>query len=54
MSTRSSRLRAAGVAVDWCEFPTMNHGFFSYTAVSAAAREAADGLCDRLRAALAA
>lgn len=48
----AAALRAAGVAVDWCEFPTLNHGFFSYTAVSAAARDAADLLCDRLRAAL--
>ncbi|MFO1158948.1 MAG: hypothetical protein U1E60_08915 [Reyranellaceae bacterium] len=28
------------------EFPTLNHGFFSYTAISPACAAAADQLCD--------
>ena len=42
-------LRAAGVPLIVREFPTLNHGFFSYTAVSEVSREAADLLCADLR-----
>lgn len=45
-------LREAGVAVNFREFPTLNHGFFSYTAVSKASLEAAESLCADLAAAL--
>ncbi|NML42653.1 alpha/beta hydrolase [Ramlibacter sp. G-1-2-2] len=45
-------LRAAGVPVNLREFPTLNHGFFSYTAVSKASLEAAESLCADLAAAL--
>jgi len=42
-------LRAAGVPLVYREFPTLNHGFFSYTAISPACAAAADQLCDDLR-----
>ncbi len=41
-------LRAAGVPLLWREYPTLNHGFFSYTAISAVCAAAADQLCDDL------
>lgn len=44
-------LREAGVPVLLREYPTLNHGFFSYTAISPACAAAADELCDDLRAA---
>ena len=46
-------LRAAGVPLLVREYPTLNHGFFSYTAVSEDSRIAADQLCDDLKALLA-
>ena len=45
-------LRGAGAQVLLREFPTLNHGFFSYTAISPACAQAADLLCDDLRAQL--
>jgi len=48
----AAALRAAGVPVQWCEFATLNHGFFSYTAISSDAAAAADALCDKLGEAL--
>ncbi|MFO1161960.1 MAG: alpha/beta hydrolase [Reyranellaceae bacterium] len=42
-------LRAAKVPLVYREFPTLNHGFFSYTAISPACAAAADQLCDDLR-----
>lgn len=44
-----SALRAAGVPLTYREFPTLNHGFFSYTAISPACAAAADQICDDLR-----
>ncbi|MBB3083785.1 alpha/beta hydrolase fold domain-containing protein [Geodermatophilus sabuli] len=41
----AAALRAAGVAVVLREFPTLNHGFFSYGSVSPAAEAAADLMC---------
>ena len=35
------------------EYPTLNHGFFGYTAISQASAAAADQLCDDLRSMLA-
>ncbi len=46
-------LRAAQVALLWREFPTLNHGFFSYTAISIDSEVAAIELCQDLRAAFA-
>jgi acetyl esterase len=46
-------LKSAGVPVTLREFTTLNHGFFSYTAISADSLAAADSLCDDLRNALA-
>jgi acetyl esterase len=43
-------LRAAQVPLTLREFPTLNHGFFSYTAISEASRSAAQVLCADLRA----
>lgn len=43
-------LREAGVPLLLREYPTLNHGFFSYTAISPASAVAADQLCDDLRA----
>lgn len=43
-------LRDAGVSLLWREFPTLNHGFFSYTSISPACQEAARLLCADLKA----
>ena len=43
-------LRAAGVDVLLREYANLNHGFFSYTAISASSATAADQLCNDLRA----
>jgi len=48
----AAALRAAQVPVVYREFPTLNHGFFSYTAISPACAAAADQICEDLRAAL--
>ena len=45
--------RAAKVPLIYREFPTLNHGFFSYTAISPACAAAAEQLCDDLRGLLA-
>jgi len=45
-------LREAGVPLTLREFPTLNHGFFSYTAVSKVSLDAAQLLCADLRKAL--
>lgn len=45
-------LRAAGVTVVMRQWAHLNHGFFSYTAISPASAAAADTLCDDLRAML--
>lgn len=45
----AAALRKANVKLIYREFPTLNHGFFSYTAISPACAEAADLLCDDLR-----
>ena len=42
-------LGAAGVPVLLRQFPTLNHGFFSYTAISPASEAASDQLCSDLR-----
>jgi acetyl esterase len=42
-------LRAAQVPLLWREFPSLNHGFFSYTAVSSVSLEAAQLLCADLK-----
>ncbi len=44
------RLREEGVKLVMREFPTLNHGFFSYTAVSPDSLAAAQQLCADLRA----
>lgn len=43
-------LQRQNVRLTLREFPDLNHGFFSYTAVSAASLKAAQGLCVDLRA----
>ncbi len=43
-------LRKAGVSVTYREFPTLNHGFFSYTAISKDSLAAAQLLCQDLKA----
>lgn len=43
-------LRKAGVSVTYREFPTLNHGFFSYTAISKDSLDAAQLLCQDLKA----
>lgn len=43
-------LRDAGVPLLWREFPSLNHGFFSYTGISTACMEAAQMLCADLKA----
>ena len=48
----AAALRKSGVAVLWREYPTLNHGFFSYTAISQDSAAAADQLCGDLRALL--
>lgn len=45
----AAALRKAGVSLIYREFPTLNHGFFSYTAISPVCAAAADLLCDDLR-----
>jgi acetyl esterase/lipase len=45
----AAALRAAGVPLVYREFPTLNHGFFSYTAISPACAEAAEQMCRDLR-----
>jgi acetyl esterase len=42
-------LRAAGVPVLFREYGNLNHGFFSYTAISSVCEAAANQLCDDLR-----
>jgi len=49
----AAALRAAKVPLIYREFPTLNHGFFSYTAISPACAAAAEQLCDDLRGLLA-
>jgi acetyl esterase/lipase len=49
----AAALRAAKVPLIYREFPTLNHGFFGYTAISPASAAAADQLCDDLRAMMA-
>ena len=41
-------LRQAGVPLIFREFPTLNHGFFSYTAISDASLAAAQLVCSDL------
>lgn len=43
-------LQAANVPLLVRQYPTLNHGFFSYTAISPACEAAANQLCDDLRA----
>ena len=43
-------LRAAQVPLTLREFPTLNHGFFSYTAISRDSLDAAQLLCADLKA----
>jgi acetyl esterase len=45
----TAKLREAGVPVIYREYPNLNHGFFSYTAISPACAAASDQLCDDLR-----
>jgi len=45
----AAKLREAGVRFIYREYPNLNHGFFSYTAISRACAEASDQLCDDLR-----
>jgi len=47
--TYAAKLRKAGVPPIYREYPNLNHGFFSYTAISPASAAAADQLCDDLR-----
>jgi acetyl esterase/lipase len=47
--TYAAKLREAGVPLIYREYPNLNHGFFSYTAISTASAAAADQLCDDLR-----
>jgi acetyl esterase/lipase len=48
----AAKLREAGVRVVYREYPTLNHGFFSYAAISPASRRAADEVCADLKAML--
>ena len=48
----AAKLRADGVNVVYREFPTLNHGFFSFTAVSKDSETASDQLCADLKAML--
>jgi acetyl esterase len=43
-------LKAAGVQLLYREYPSLNHGFFSYTAISKDSEDAAIELCHDLRA----
>jgi acetyl esterase len=45
----TAKLREAGVPVIYREYPNLNHGFFSFTAISPACAAASDQLCDDLR-----
>jgi acetyl esterase/lipase len=45
----AAALRAAKVPLVYREFPTLNHGFFSFTAISAACAEASEQICRDLR-----
>jgi len=45
----AAALRAARVPLVFREFPTLNHGFFSYTAISPVCEAAAEQLCKDLR-----
>lgn len=45
----AAALRAAGVDLLLREYPDLNHGFFSYTAISAPSEAAANQLCADLR-----
>src|SRR5262249_30916149 len=41
----AAALKAAKVPLVYREFPTLNHGFFSYTAISPACEAAAEQIC---------
>ena len=45
----AAKLREAGVPLIYREHPNLNHGFFSYTAISWACALASDQLCDDLK-----
>jgi acetyl esterase/lipase len=45
----AAALRAAKVPLVFREFPTLNHGFFSYTAIAPVCEAAAEQLCRDLR-----
>jgi acetyl esterase/lipase len=45
----AAALRAAQVPLTWREFPTLNHGFFSYTAIAPACEAASEQICRDLR-----
>jgi acetyl esterase len=45
----AAKLREAGVPTIYREYPSLNHGFFSYTAISPACAEASDQLCADLK-----
>jgi len=45
----AAALRAAKVPLIYREFPTLNHGFFSYTAISPVCEAAAEQICRDLR-----
>jgi acetyl esterase/lipase len=45
----AAALRAAKVPLTYREFPTLNHGFFSYTAISSVCADAAELVCRDLR-----
>jgi acetyl esterase len=45
----AAALRAAKVPLVFREFPTLNHGFFSYTAIAPACEAAAEQICRDLR-----
>jgi acetyl esterase len=45
----NAKLREAGVPVIYRDYPNLNHGFFSFTAISPACAAASDQLCDDLR-----
>src|SRR5471032_7363 len=45
----AAALRAVKVPLVFREFPTLNHGFFSYTAISPVCEAAAEQLCQDLR-----
>jgi len=45
----AAALRAAKVPLTYREFPTLNHGFFSYTAIAPACEAASEQICRDLR-----